>query len=76
MDISEQALRNVAHHIGKMYFDSGHRGMERMAARNRQLLADMLHISEIVWTEGLRELTQEEKEAAKTLLDRYSHFPE
>ena len=47
-----------------------------MATRNRQLLADMLHIIEIVWTEGLRELTQEEKEAAKTLLDRYSHFPE
>ena len=50
--------------------------MERMANRNRQLLADMLHISEIAWSEGLRELTQEELDAATVLRDRYSQFPE
>ena len=45
--------------------------MQSFASHNKQLLGDMLHISEIAYLQTQRELTQEEMDAARVLTERY-----
>lgn len=72
MDEVQRALVIVATEVGRAYDAHGHRNMEGFASRHKQLLADMLHISEIVYFTDIREPTEEELSAAKVLTERYS----